>query len=189
MSNNIVIQPIALIPAYGGQIKNGRLVGYGSIRDNINKVIYTGYFSGGLLQPAPIESSYIEWTAAPESIVLIIGSFSAGKLNGNNIVRYVSTGNIYCEAKQNDSSTIARKRYIRANKFIENYSAGVATSSNSIGQVTLLMNWVNNNLLNAFDIGDVSLASDNYELDNTIRPDSDGLLPSNKTALVLSILA
>lgn len=187
MSTNFVIPPVALVPAYGGYIKNGQIVGYGTMRDNVNKINQTGYFSNGLLQVSPIMSTYIEWTKAPETIVMIIGNFISGKANGNNIIHYISTGSVYCDKNNNDSSVLARCRYVRVNKILKNCSNGNVSSSTSIGVVTLKMNWINNNLLNAFDIGDIDITSSDYEIDDAVRVDSNNLPESNKSSLILSI--
>lgn len=185
--NNVLIPPVALIPAYGGYIRNGQIIGYGSIRDNVRKINMTGFFSGGVLQPTGLVSSYTEWTAAPELIFHVIGDFKSGKLNGH-VYKYMSENSLYCDAGNNSSNVLVRRRYVRANKIDALYNMGVVETSTSLGNVTLMMNWAYNNLLNVFDIGDIDISGPSYEIDNAVRIDSHYLALSNKSSLNLSVL-
>lgn len=187
MANTIVlVPPILYIPAYGGKFSNGKIIGYGSIRDNVNKVNKQGYFVNGKLDNSPIDSQYIEWTSAPEQVLMVIGNFIGDKVDGI-VYNYTSTGSIYCESKQNLSNVLARRRYIRAIKTKQNCTAGTINSTTSMGTVTLLMNWVNNNLLNALDIGDVDISGNDYEIDDAVRVNSNTLISNVKNNLTNSI--
>lgn len=186
-ANIVIVPPVLYVPAYGGTFKNGQIIGYGSIRDNINKKICTGYFSDSLLSPSPIMSTYIEWTTAPEKIMMVLGNFSEGKVHGV-VYKYLSTGSVYCKNGENKSNIIARVRYARATKVKQSCTNGIVDSSEDLGSTTLMMNWVNNNLLNVFDIGDQSIDV-GYEVDNAIRPNSIKLVPINKPELSNSIYA
>jgi len=188
MSNSqVLVPPVLYLPSYGGHFVNGRIVGYGLIRDNINKISQQGYFTNGVLSDAPIVSTYIEWTSAPESVMMVLGNFVNGKADGQ-MYKYTSTGSIYCDTGNNLSSVVSRKRYIRATKVSQVCAAGVVNSTNNLGTVTLMMNWSSNNLLTAFDIGDVSLAA-GFDVDDAVREDSIKLIPLVKNAFVNSIYA
>jgi hypothetical protein len=171
--------------AYGGYFSNGKIVGYGAIRDNINKINQVGYFSNGVLSSAPIVSTYIEWTSPPESVMMVLGNFVNGKVDGI-VYKYVSTGSIYCETGNNLSSVLARRRYILATKTQQSCTSGTVNSETALGTVTLMMNWVNNNLLNIFDMGTLSLAA-GYDVDDTVRVNSPKLNTPNKNAFINSI--
>lgn len=186
MSSSVVlIPPITYIPLYGGGFRNGTIVGYGAIRNNINKINLQGYFTDGVLSNAPIMSTYIEWTTAPEQVMMVLGNFVSGKVDGI-VYNYQSTGSIYCRTDENKSNVIARTRYILANKVQQTCTAGTVDSSTSMGVVTLMMNWVNNNLLTAFDIGNVSLAA-GFEVDDAVRADSNYVMAVVKNSFTNSI--
>jgi hypothetical protein len=184
-SSVVIVPPVMYVPAYGGTFSNGIIKGYGSIRDNINKKIQTGYFNNGVLTDSPIISTYIEWTTAPEQVLMVLGNFSDGKANGI-MYKYQSTGSIYCTIGDNKSNKIARSRYMLADKTKQECKNGDVISSTSMGTVTIAMNWVNNNLLNVFDLGNVSLDV-GYEVDNAVRADSIKLVSSNKSSFTNSI--
>lgn len=184
-SSTVLMPPVAYVPLYGGYFANGKIVGYGAIRNNITKINLQGYFTNGSLDNAPIVSTYIEWTSAPESVLMVLGNFVNGKVNGITY-KYTSTGSIYCETGNNSSNVLGRKRYIRAAKVQQLCTSGVVDSSTDMGTVTLMMNWAYNNLLTAFDIGDVSLA-DGYEVDDAVRADSIKLVSPVKNAFINSL--
>ncbi len=58
--SDTIVSPISYIPAYGGKFVNGKLVGYGSIINNVDKINQYGYFTNGVLDSTPIASQYIE---------------------------------------------------------------------------------------------------------------------------------
>lgn len=187
MSNAVVlIPPITYIPVYGGYFLNGRIIGYGAIRNNISKINQQGYFVNGVLDSSPIASQYIEWTTAPEQILYVIGNFIGGKADGI-VYKYVSTGSIYCETGNNLANITARRRYIRAAKTKQVCTVGTVNSSTDIGTVTLLMNWTHNNLLTIFDIGDVDISGNDFEVDDAIRANSIRLVPVVKNSFENSI--
>ena len=186
MSSSIVLEPpILYLPSYGGYFANGKIVGYGAIRDNINKINQIGYFTNGALSNAPVASTYIEWTSPPESVMMVLGNFVNGKVEGT-VYKYVSTGTIYCETGNNLSSVLTRRRYILATKTQQSCTAGTVNSETAMGTVTLMMNWTNNNLLNVFDMGTLSLAA-GYEVDDAVRINSPKLNTPVKNAFINSI--
>ena len=184
-SSTVLVPPTLYIPAYGGRFVNGKIVGYGAIRDNINKINQVGYFTNGVLSNAPIASTYIEWTSSPESVMMVLGNFVDGKVDGL-VYKYVSTGSIYCESGNNLSNVLARRRYILATKTQQSCTAGVVNSETAMGAVTLMMNWVNNNLLNVFDVVVLGLVV-GYEVDDAVRVNSPYLNPPVKNAFINSI--
>lgn len=184
-SSTVLIPPITYIPAYGGIFRNGSIVGYGAIRNNVTKVNMQGYFCDGLLSNSPIMSIYIEWTTAPEQVLMVLGNFKAGKVDGV-VYNYQSTGSIYCKVGENKSDNIARTRYMIANKVSQSCTTGTIDSSTSLGTTTLMMNWVNNNVLTIFDIGNISLAV-GYEVDDAVRVESNAVVPVVKNSFNNSI--
>lgn len=184
-NSQVLVPPILYLPSYGGSFSNGRIVGYGSIRDNVSKISQQGYFANGVLSDAPIVSTYIEWTSAPESVMMVLGNFVNGKADGQ-MYKYTSTGSIYCDSGNNLPNIISRKRYIRATKVSQHCTAGVVNSTANLGTVTLMMNWDSNNLLSAFDIGDVSLAA-GFDVDDAVRADSIRLVSPVKNAFANSV--
>ncbi len=167
---NIKISPFAFTPMLGGMFTNGSISGYGIIRNNTNKILQQGYFSKGILAGAPIISSYIEWTSAPEQVLIVYGSFTDGKVDGV-VYKNQSSGSIYCKTGESKSNSTIRTRFILMNKTKQSCTTGTVDSSSSLGSSVFMMNWVDNVLINAFDIGVVDF-NNGYEVDDSIRVDS-----------------
>jgi hypothetical protein len=179
------IPPVSFIPSYTGYIKNGYMHGYGIIRDNVKKYMQIGYFDNKFLHSDIHNALLVEWTIQPEKIIMINGTFSVGKLNGNDIMYYISQGPLYC--KNDDINKYSRKRYVLAKKYIRNYNLGELINSNELDITILEMDWICNNLININE--NISIVLDNnYIIDDNIKPDTTGLCKSDKTNFIMSFL-